>query len=99
MTPVVGQIKGEFCQNNLRLNKSEVESVFVKTVSELSDPRICGYTQYRVKNSPGYSLPVYKTEPHRIWGMTAIITFQFLNVFLKRRGYKHRLHFQSPFRL
>ena len=99
VTPVIAEIRGEFSTNNLKLNQSEVASVFVKTISELSDPKVRGYTQFRVKNSPGYTLPVYKTEPYRIWGLTAIITYQFLNVFLRRRGYRHKLHYQSPIKL
>ena len=96
VTPVIAEIKGVFCHNTLKLNTSEVESAFVKTTKELSDPQIRGYTQFRFKHSPGYSLPIYKTQPYQIWGMTAIITFQFLSVFLKRRGYKHQIPFQSP---
>ena len=96
MTPVVAEIKGIFSLDCLNLNSSEVSFAFVKTIKELSDPKVRGYTQFRVPNSPGYSLPVYKTEPHRIWGITAIITYQVLNVLLKRRGYKHKIYFQSP---
>ena len=99
VTPVIAEIKGEFSISNLKLNQSEVASVFVKTIGELSDPKIRGYTQFRVQNSPGYSLPVYKTEPHRIWGLTAIITYQFLSAFLRRRGYRHKLYYQSPVKL
>ena len=96
VTPVVAEIKGIFCTKDLKLNTSEVASAFVKTTKELSDPQVRGYTQFKIKNSPGYSLPVYKTEPYRIWGMTAIITFQFLSAFLKRRGHIHKIYFQSP---
>ena len=96
ITPVVAEIKGTFSLESLKLNSSEVSIAFVKTIKELSDPKVRGYTQFRIPNSPGYSLPVYKTEPYRIWGMTAIITYQFLNVLLKRRGYTHKIFFQSP---
>ena len=96
MTPVVAEIKGDFAFERLNINSAEVASAFVKSIKDLSDPQIKGYTQFKIKNSPGYSLPVYKTEPYRIWGMTAIITFQFLSVLLKRRGYTHKLCFQSP---
>ena len=96
VTPIVAEIKGTYSSEKLTLNDAEVSSVFVKTMKELSDPQVQGYTQFRVKNSPGYSLPVYKTEPYRVWGMTAIITFQFLSVLLKRRGHIHKINFQSP---
>ena len=93
---MVAELKGIYTPEKLKLNHSEVASVFVKSIKELSDPHVRGYTQFRVKNSPGYSLPVYKTDPYRIWGMTAIITYQFLSVLLKRRGYSHKIYFQSP---
>ena len=96
VTPVVAEIKGVFSLEQLKHNSAEVSCAFVKTIEELSDPKVRGYTQFRIPNSPGYSLPVYKTEPYRIWGMTAIITYQFLNVLLKRRGYRHKVYFQSP---
>ena len=52
----------------------------------------------RVKDRPGYSLPIYNCDPYPIWGMTAIITYQFLSVFLKGRsqGFRHKLNFQTP---
>jgi hypothetical protein len=62
------------------------------------NPKVTGYTQFRSKGSSGYTLPVYRCEPHGIWGMTAIITFQLMNVLLKGRGYKHKLMFQTPFK-
>ena len=96
ITPIVAEIKGIYSSEKLKLNEAEVSSAFVKTVQELSNQKIQGYTQFRIKNSPGYSLPVYKTEPYRVWGMTAIITFQFLSVLLKRRGHIHKIYFQSP---
>ena len=52
----------------------------------------------RIPHKAGYSLPVYNCQPYPIWGMTAIITYQFLSVFLKGRtkGFKHRLNFKTP---
>ena len=69
----MAEIKGVFSLEQLKHNSAEVSCAFVKTIEELSDPKVRGYTQFRIPNSPGYSLPVYKTEPYRIWGMTAII--------------------------
>ena len=88
----------------LRLNRAEVDSVFVKKLSELHNEDTCRHTQFRgFKGSPssGYTLPLYLTEPHHIWGITAIITYQFLSVFLKRRGsaFKHKLNYQPPLKL
>jgi len=99
----------------LRPNRQEVDAVFVKKIGDLHNASACGYTQFRVPDPKapggsgsggnGYSLPVYKTEPYKIWGLTAIITFQFLNVFLRKQPlganqfFKHKINFQSPIRL
>ena len=95
--PIVGHVK-KFSKSDLIINNAEVFDVFVKNVYDLHHPKIAGYTQFRVPNSPGYSLPVYNSEPYPIWGLTAIMTFQFLSVFLKGRtkGFSHKLKFQSP---
>ena len=80
------------------VNRNEVFKVFTKNVYDLHNANVAGYTQFRTPKGPGYSLPVYNCEPYPIWGMTAIMTFQFLSVFLKGRthGFRHRLKFQSP---
>ena len=97
VTPVVGKVKN-FDVSKLVLNTNEVCDVFVKDVYELHHPKVAGYTQFRMSKGPGYSLPIYNCEPYPVWGLTAIITYQFLNVFLRgrTRGFKHRLNFQSP---
>ena len=96
MVPVVGKITN-YDRSNLVLSKNEVFDVFVKRVYDLHTPKVAGYTQFRVPKTPGYSLPNYNCEPYPIWGLTAIITFQFLSVFLKGRtkGFRHKLSFQS----
>ena len=78
--------------------EEEVDKVFLKPVQELASQSSARYTQFRVKpdsktgkSHPGYSLPCYDVEPYRIWGLTAIITYQFLNVFLS--DYKHKIMF------
>ena len=99
VTPVIGKVKN-FDKSKLVLNTNEVCDVFVKDVYDLHHPKVAGYTQFRPwkKEGPGYSLPIYNCEPYPVWGLTAIITYQFLNVFLRgrTRGFKHRLNFQSP---
>ncbi len=97
MTPVVGLIR-DFKKSSLKLSPDEVADVFVKNVYDLHQPTVAGYTQFRVPNKPGYSLPIYNCDPYPIWGMTAIMTFQFLSVFLRGRtkGFRHKLNFQTP---
>ena len=102
VTPVVGIVRN-FDLSKLVLNPDEVCDVFVKDVYDLHRPNVAGYTQFRPwqgakSKGPGYSLPIYNCEPYPIWGMTAIMTYQFLSVFLRgrTRGFKHRLNFQTP---
>ena len=48
-----------------------------------------------VQGGPGYSLPVFKTQPFPVWGLTAIITYQLLKAFVPPKHYMHKLQFQS----
>ena len=99
--PVVGEVKN-FEPKSLVVNKDEVYDYFVKGVYELHNHNIAGYTQFRhwknPNSKPGYSLPIYNCEPYPIWGVTALITLQFLSVFLKGRtkGFNHAINFQTP---
>ena len=97
ITPVVGQILDFKSVHDLKLNKSEVSEAFVVPISTLSDPAVYGHTQFRVPGhrSGGYTLPVYRIpEHHNIWGLTAVITYQFLKALLPPKFYKHKLVFQ-----
>lgn len=98
--PVVAQIKN-FSKSELVWSKDEVADVFVKGVYDLHNPKVAGYTQFRIPDKPGYSLPIYNCDPYPIWGMTAIMTYQFLSVLLRgrSRGFRHKLQFQSPLNL
>ncbi|XP_023331851.1 nucleoside diphosphate-linked moiety X motif 8-like [Eurytemora carolleeae] len=92
--PVIGIIH-DFHPEQLNINHDEVEEVFCVKFSKLSDPAVYGYTQFRLEGGPGYSLPLYNCTPHPVWGLTAIMTFQFLRSILPSQHYKHRIHFQS----
>ena len=59
VTPIVGQISDEFSLENLQVNKTEVEEPFVASFRHLSDPKITGYTQFRIKGTPGDNLIKY----------------------------------------
>lgn len=79
VTPVLG-----YCRNvnidQLNINESEVEEVFVRTISSLCDPANQRQTQWRYPGTKGYTLPVFLGEEHRIWGLTAIIIHQVLGL-------------------
>jgi hypothetical protein len=83
---------------DLTLNPAEVDSAIIVPVRKLSDPAVCKYTQFgpRGLHQAGYTLPLYDIEPQKIWGLTAIVTYQILKAFLPR--YKHKMYFQSPIR-
>lgn len=97
-TPVVGVVNN-FSLSSLHVNTAEVSEVFTVPLSQLCNPRLHGYTQFRVADKPGYSLPVYTGPPHVIWGLTAIMTFQLLRHLLPARLYRHQLRYQSPIQL
>ena len=95
VTPVIASLSpSPLDPSALKLSAAEVSSVFLKPLSELSAPDACRYTQFRTPKG-GYTLPVYDVGPHRVWGMTAVVTYQFLSLFLGRGRYKHRLNFQK----
>ena len=59
----------------------QVEEVFTCSIQDLcgaSGKVKVGSTQFRT--FPGYTLPVYDTPSHRIWGLSAIILHQVLTV-------------------
>ena len=161
--PVIGFIR-DYSPGLLKVSELEVEEVFCVRFSELADPAVHGYTQFRmevqrkhgslqcivasmfhirplfhallneifasylfdtdntdlfisvsvymlcifslsfvpagsVQGGPGYSLPIYNSTPHPVWGLTAIITFQLLRSILPSKIYKHKIQFQSGVRL
>jgi len=94
-TPVIGFVNN-FNQDNLIVSKDEVEHVFYVKLSVLCDPNNCKYTQFRMTDSNGYSMPLFDVAPFPIWGLTAIITFQVLRAIVPSKLYKHKLSFQTP---
>lgn len=97
VTPIIASI-GELQNHNLHLNETEVERVFTRTISSLSDRKNVGSTQFRRGKLPslksGYTLPVYLGGEHRIWGLTAIILHMLLPI-LAPGLYKYKLLHKS----
>lgn len=78
VTPVLG-----YCNlriEELTLNHAEVEEVFTRTISSLCDPANQRQTQWRYRGTKGYTMPVFLGENHRIWGLTAVILHQVLQL-------------------
>lgn len=53
----------------------QVEEVFTLPLAHLLREENQGYTHFRGSSGRyGYTLPVFLNGPHRVWGLTAIIT-------------------------
>ncbi|XP_058874817.1 LOW QUALITY PROTEIN: nucleoside diphosphate-linked moiety X motif 8 [Acipenser ruthenus] len=64
----------------LNPNPDEVEDVFTLSLSHLTDPVNLGYTNFRVDGRYGYTLPVFPRGKHRVWGLTAVVMQQAINI-------------------
>jgi len=51
-----------------------VEEVFTLPLDHLLREENQGYTHFRAAGRYAYTLPVFLNGPHRVWGLTAIIT-------------------------
>ncbi|XP_020647899.3 mitochondrial coenzyme A diphosphatase NUDT8 isoform X4 [Pogona vitticeps] len=51
-----------------------VEAAFTLSISHLLQEENQGYTHYCYNGVYSYTLPVFPRGPHRVWGLTAIIT-------------------------
>ncbi|NXG41590.1 NUDT8 protein, partial [Psilopogon haemacephalus] len=74
VAPVVANL-GPLEDLRLTPNPAEVEEVFTLPLSHLLREENQGYTHFRGSGGRyGYTLPVFLNGPHRVWGLTAIIT-------------------------
>jgi 8-oxo-dGTP pyrophosphatase MutT (NUDIX family) len=62
------------------LNKSEVDELIEVKVETLLHPDICTFANVEAKGGI-YNVPVYDLGKHKIWGATAMILSEFLQVF------------------
>ncbi|NXG85042.1 NUDT8 protein, partial [Stercorarius parasiticus] len=51
-----------------------VEEVFTLPLDHLLREENQGYTHFRTAGGYGYTLPVFLNGPHKVWGLTAIVT-------------------------
>ncbi|KAL1497291.1 hypothetical protein ABEB36_008281 [Hypothenemus hampei] len=93
VTPVIGRIKGDFRVDKLKVNISEVEDVFIVNLEDLCSPQNLGYTQFRGAFA---SMPVFNGGKIRIWGLTALLTYRFLDSLLPHQGYSHSIKYLNP---
>ncbi|XP_069327852.1 mitochondrial coenzyme A diphosphatase NUDT8 [Eulemur rufifrons] len=73
VVPVLAGV-GPLDLRSLRPNPEEVDEVFVLPVAHLLQTQNQGYTHFCRGGHFSYTLPVFLHGPHRVWGLTAIIT-------------------------
>ncbi|XP_010562682.1 PREDICTED: nucleoside diphosphate-linked moiety X motif 8, mitochondrial, partial [Haliaeetus leucocephalus] len=73
VAPVVANL-GALEDLTLTPNPDEVEEVFTLPLAHLLREDNQGYTHFRTAGRYSYTLPVFLNGPHKVWGLTAIIT-------------------------
>ncbi|XP_066490610.1 mitochondrial coenzyme A diphosphatase NUDT8 [Tiliqua scincoides] len=73
VAPVLANL-GPLEHLTLKPNPQEVESVFTLSFSHLLQEKNQGYTHFCDKGHYSHTLPNFLHGPHRVWGLTAIIT-------------------------
>ncbi|NXC06854.1 NUDT8 protein, partial [Orthonyx spaldingii] len=73
VAPVVANL-GPLEALTLTPNPDEVEEVFTLPLAHLLREENQGYTHFRTAGGYGYTLPVFLNGPHKVWGLTAIVT-------------------------
>ncbi|NXD87927.1 NUDT8 protein, partial [Halcyon senegalensis] len=73
VAPIVANL-GPLEDFTLTPNPDEVEEVFTVPLAHLLREENQGYTHFRTAGRYGYTLPVFLNCPHKVWGLTAIIT-------------------------
>lgn len=97
VVPVIGRIKNNLALEDLKTNNTEVQEVFTVALEDLCKSNYLGYTQFRTSISSSLaSVPVYLAGKHRIWGLTAFLTFIFLKCLLPKSAYSHPIKYVAP---
>lgn len=68
-----------------------MEEVFTLPLAHLLREKNQGYTHFRTAGRYGYTLPVFLNGPHKVWGLTAIITELTLELLTPDR-YRRKTH-------
>lgn len=69
----------------------QVAETFTLPLAHLLREENQGYTHFRTGGRYGYTLPVFLHGPHRVWGLTAIITELTLELLAPER-YRRKTH-------
>ncbi|XP_043437752.1 mitochondrial coenzyme A diphosphatase NUDT8 isoform X6 [Prionailurus viverrinus] len=89
VVPVLAGV-GPLDPQSLRPNPEEVDKVFALPLAHLLQEQNQGYTHFCQRGHFHYTLPVFLHGPHRVWGLTAIIT-EFTLQLLAPGAYQPRL--------
>nr|XP_027800464.1 nucleoside diphosphate-linked moiety X motif 8 [Marmota flaviventris] len=73
VVPVLASV-GPLDLQSLKPNPEEVDEVFVLPLAHLLQTQNQGYTHFCQDGHFRYTLPVFLHGPHRIWGLTAVVT-------------------------
>ncbi|NXX79812.1 NUDT8 protein, partial [Urocolius indicus] len=73
VAPVLANL-GPLEDLTLNPNPDEVQEVFTLPLTHLLCQDNQGYTHFRSAGRYSYTLPVFLNGPHRVWGLTAVIT-------------------------
>ncbi|XP_030339567.1 nucleoside diphosphate-linked moiety X motif 8 [Strigops habroptila] len=73
VAPIVANL-GPLENLTLTPNPDEVAEIFTLPLAHLLREENQGYTHFRTAGRYGYTLPVFLNGPHKVWGLTAIIT-------------------------
>uniref|UniRef100_A0A8B9VPD3 Nudix hydrolase 8 n=1 Tax=Anas zonorhyncha TaxID=75864 RepID=A0A8B9VPD3_9AVES len=90
VVPVVANL-GPLENLKLSPNPEEVAETFTLPLAHLLQEENQGYTHFRTRGRYGYTLPVFLHGPHRVWGLTAIITELTLELLAPER-YHRKTH-------
>ncbi|XP_052667985.1 mitochondrial coenzyme A diphosphatase NUDT8 [Harpia harpyja] len=90
VAPVVANL-GALEGLTLTPNPDEVEEIFTLPLAHLLREENQGYTHFRTAGRYGYTLPVFLNGPHKVWGLTAIITELTLELLAPDR-YRRKTH-------
>ncbi|XP_006893463.1 PREDICTED: nucleoside diphosphate-linked moiety X motif 8, mitochondrial [Elephantulus edwardii] len=95
VVPVLANV-GPLDPQSLKPSLEEVDEVFTLPLAHLLQAQNQGYTHFCQRGHFRYTLPVFLHGPHRIWGLTAIVT-EFTLQLLAPATYQPRLAgFQIP---
>ncbi|XP_066108314.1 mitochondrial coenzyme A diphosphatase NUDT8 isoform X1 [Saccopteryx bilineata] len=91
VVPVLAGV-GPLDPQSLKANPKEVDEVFALPLTHLLQVQNQGYTNFRQRGNFCYTMPVFLHGPHRVWGLTAVIT-EFTLQLLAPGAYKPSLEY------